>query len=110
MSWATGFIAELKQGHPITIRPHGSSMTGLVNDGDECRVIPMDDVTVLRVGSVVLCRVNAHHYLHKVTAIKPEGKAYSYQISNNKGRINGWISLKDIFGVVTVINAKIVYP
>ena len=41
-----------------------------------------------------------HFYLHKISAIK-NGK--TYQISNNHGHINGWISRNQIFGKVIEI-------
>ena len=41
-----------------------------------------------------------HYYLHKISAIKNEK---TYQISNNHGHVNGWISRNQIFGKVVEI-------
>src|SRR5262245_54907543 len=44
--------------------------------------------------SSVLCKVNGRQYLHLVKAI--DGNRF--QIGNNRGRINGWISAHGIYG------------
>ena len=56
---------------------------------------------VLKIGDIVLCKVNGIQYLHLVKAISG-GRV---QIGNNKGRINGWTSRRNIFGVVTDISS-----
>lgn len=52
----------------------------------------------IRVGDIVLCKVEGQQYLHLVSAIGSDGR---FQISNNKGHVNGWTTPKNIFGVVT---------
>jgi len=68
-------------------------MSGKIESGQLCTVEPVDP-DVLTVGDIVLCKVKGHEYLHLVKAI--QGKRF--QIGNNRGRINGWISKKAIFG------------
>jgi len=68
-------------------------MAGRVESGQLCTVEPVDPADV-RKGDVVLCRVNGRDYLHLVKAIK--GK--QFQIGNNQGRINGWITGRSIWG------------
>ena len=68
-------------------------MSGKMESGQLCTVEPVD-ADVLKVGDIVLCKVKGHEYLHLVRAI--HGKRF--QIGNNHGRINGWISKKAIFG------------
>ena len=55
---------------------------------------------VYMVGDIVLCKVDGRQWLHLVTAIGSDGR---YQISNNKGHINGWCQQNNVFGVVTQI-------
>ena len=68
-------------------------MTGRIESGQLCTVVPIDTAT-LRVGDIVLCRVGGHDYLHLVNAIA----GTQFQIANNRGFINGWIGADAIFG------------
>ena len=68
-------------------------MTGKIESGQLCTVEPIDPGT-LRVGDIVLCKVNGREYLHLIKAIQRQ----RYQIGNNRGRINGWVSAGAIFG------------
>ena len=93
MGWASAHIERLKAGEAVSFRPRGSSMAGKVEPGRLCTVEPVDPAT-LRVGDVVLCKVNGREYLHLVKAIQGP----RYQIGNNRGRINGWVTAGAIFG------------
>ena len=93
MGWADGHIARLAAGETIQFRPRGHSMTGKVNDGQLCTVEPLRE-HVLEVGDIVLCRANGSQYLHLVKAIQGE----RFQIGNNRGGINGWVTRRQIFG------------
>ena len=73
-------------------------MTGKIESGQLCTVAPVD-VATLEVGDIVLCKVNGKQYLHLVKAI--QGKRF--QIGNNRGRVNGWVSANSIFGKCTKI-------
>lgn len=68
-------------------------MTGKIESGQLCTVAPVDPATLV-VGDVVLCKVKGHEYLHLVKAIQGP----RFQIGNNRGGINGWISAAAIFG------------
>lgn len=92
--WATEYIKRLCEGERVVFRPRGSSMVPRIHSGDECVVDPIDEGTELRVDDVVLCRVGKAQYLHKISAIR--GK--QFQISNNRGRVNGWIVRSKIYG------------
>ena len=72
-------------------------MSGRVESGALCTVAPRSGVP--QVGDVVLCRVNGAEYLHLVKAVQPD----RCLIGNNKGRINGWCSLSNVFGVLTKV-------
>ena len=101
MGWASHHIEALKSGETVTFRPRGHSMTGRVNDGDLCTVRPLVENDVLKAGDVVLCRVRGAQYLHLVKAVH-NGQ---YQIGNNRGGINGWVSKPAIFGVLISVSA-----
>ena len=93
MGWADGHIARLAQGETVQFRPRGHSMVGKIESGQLCTVEPLGDAA-LAVGDIVLCRVSGAQYLHLVKAIQGP----RYQIGNNRGGINGWITRRQIFG------------
>ena len=68
-------------------------MSGKIESGQLCTVEPIDPESV-EVGDIVLCKVKGREYLHLVKAIQGQ----RFQIGNNKGRINGWITANSIFG------------
>lgn len=73
-------------------------MRGKINSGQLCTVQPADPAT-LQVGDIVLCKVRGAEYLHLIKALKGS----QFQIGNNRGGINGWISGGAIFGKCTKI-------
>ncbi len=93
MGWATHHIAKLKQGQTVSFRPRGHSMKGKIESGQLCTV-SLVEAAALQVGDVVLCKVKGAEYLHLVKAIQGQ----RFQIGNNRGGINGWISPNAIFG------------
>ncbi len=95
MGWATGHIAKLRASQAVQFRPRGNSMQGRIESGQLCTVEPIEDHGALRAGDIVLCKVNGAEYLHLVKAIGADGR---FQIGNNKGRINGWVSKGAVFG------------
>lgn len=96
MSWATSAIEQLKKGTSVTIKPRGNSMKGKIESGSLVRIDPVTHQTEIKVNDIVLCKVHGIEYLHLIKAIRPNG---SYLIGNNKGRINGWIQRRNIFGI-----------
>jgi hypothetical protein len=80
--------------------PRANSMAGKVESGDFCTVAPADPAT-LQAGDLVLCKVNGREYLHLVKAIQGQ----RFQIGNNRGRINGWVSANAIFGKYVAVDA-----
>jgi hypothetical protein len=94
MSWATGHIEKLKAGETVQFRPRGNSMNPKIRSGQLCTVEPIADHGALAVGDIVLCKVNGSQYLHLVKAIQ----GARFQIGNNQGRINGWVTATSIFG------------
>ena len=94
MGWATQFIGMLQQGETVQFRPRGNSMVGKIESGQLCTVEPVEDPSILKVGDTVLCKVNGNQYIHLIKAIQRK----RFQIGNNRGRINGWITANSIFG------------
>ena len=99
MGWATPYIAKLKLGEIVSFRPRGHSMKGKIESGQLCTVKPIENIETLQKGDIVLCKVNGNEYLHLIKAIQGP----RFQIGNNRGRINGWISANSIFGICTRI-------
>jgi hypothetical protein len=93
MGWASGHIEKLRKGETISFRPRGNSMSGKIESGQLCTVGPVEPAS-LEVGDIVLCKVNGREYLHLVKAIQGP----RFQIGNNRGRVNGWVSAKAIYG------------
>ena len=94
--WATQYIEILKTGQTVKFRPHGNSMQPRIESGQLVTVEPISREIV--VGDIVLCKVDGRQWLHLVSAV---GSDRRYQISNNKGHINGWCSPQNVFGIVT---------
>ena len=93
MGWASHYIERLRKGETVSFRPRGNSMSGRIESGQLCTVEPVD-AAAIKVGDLVLCKVRGREYLHMVKAIQ----GARFQIGNNRGHINGWISAGAIFG------------
>ncbi|MEZ4410918.1 MAG: S24/S26 family peptidase [Polyangiales bacterium] len=89
----------MQSGQTVQFRPRGNSMVGKISSGDLCTVAPLEDDTALAAGDIVLCRVAGNQYLHLVKAIQGE----RFQIGNNRGHINGWVTRRQIFGRLTAV-------
>jgi hypothetical protein len=93
--------ARVASGAVVEFRPSGSSMRPLIRSRQLVRVAPVD-ATALEVGDIVLARVAGTVYLHLVSATDPAtGRV---QISNNRGRVNGWTSQARVFGICTSVD------
>lgn len=103
MGWATTFINQLNEGQVVSFRPHGNSMQPKIRPGQLCVVEPANR-HIIKEGDIVLCRVRGQQYLHLVTALRGN----QYQISNNKGFVNGWVTLNSIYGKCISVDGKAV--
>lgn len=99
MAWATAHIAKLNAGETVQFRPHGHSMNPKIKSGELCTVEPITDHSRLQPGDIVLCKVNGSQYLHFVSAIQGP----RFQISNNKGHVNGWVTASSVYGKLVAI-------
>ena len=99
MGWANKYIEKLQSGEPVQFRPRGNSMSGRIESGQLVTVVPLDGREP-GVGDIVLCKVNGTQYLHLVKSVSGE----RVQIGNNRGRINGWTSRRNIFGICSKVS------
>jgi len=93
MGWASRHVEKLRAGETVSFRPHGHSMTGRVESGQLCTVVPIDPA-MLELADIVLCKAAGNEYLHIAKSIQ-DGR---YQIGNNRAFINGWIGPEHIYG------------
>jgi len=75
-------------------------MTPLIRNKQLVAVAPVDP-SQLEIGDIVLARVAGTTYLHLVSAIDQANARV--QISNNRGRVNGWTSHNRVFGICTAV-------
>ena len=100
MDWATYHIKNLQDGQTISIRPRGNSMQPRIESGQLVTLEPITDETPIEKGDIVLCKVSGKHFIYLVTAVENDKR---YQISNNKGHVNGWTNRSKLYGKVTKI-------
>jgi len=87
-------------GATVDFRPSGTSMVPLIRSRQSVTVAPVDP-TKVAVGDIVLARVAGTVYLHLVSAV--DAGAGRVQISNNRGRVNGWTNHAKIYGICTAV-------
>jgi hypothetical protein len=75
-------------------------MQPLIRSRQLVRVEPVDPAK-LEVGDIVLVRVAGTTYLHLVSAVDHANARV--QISNNRGRVNGWTGHGRVFGICTEV-------
>lgn len=97
MGWAMHHISGLQRGETVSFRPRGNSMTPKIKSGELVTVKPLDRDP--EKGEIVLCRVGGTDYLHLVSAVQGD----RFQISNNHGRVNGWVNRDRIYGLLVSI-------
>ncbi|WP_431676645.1 S26 family signal peptidase [Kitasatospora sp. KL5] len=93
--------ARVAGGATVEFRPSGSSMVPLIRSRQPVVVAPVDP-SKLAVGDIVLARVAGTVYLHLVSSVDPARKRV--QISNNRGRINGWTNHDRVFGICVAVD------
>lgn len=93
MGWATFHIEKLKRGETVQFRPRGNFMSGKIESGNLCTVVPVR-IEEQEIGDIVLCKVGGAQYLHLIQAKQGD----RVQIGNNRGGINGWIGANGVFG------------
>ncbi len=76
-------------------------MVPLIRSKQLVTVAPVDP-SKLAVGDIVLARVAGTTYLHLVSAVDHANARV--QISNNRGRVNGWTGHSRVFGICTAVD------
>lgn len=77
----------------------GNSMLPIIKSRQPVNLEPVTEETELKENDIVFCKVKGNYYTHKISGVKGD----QFQISNNRGFVNGWISRSKIFGKVTKI-------
>ena len=95
--------ARVADGATVEFRPTGSSMVPLIRSRQRVLVAPVD-ASRLAVGDIVLARVSGTVYLHLVSAVEPARRRV--QISNNRGRVNGWTGYDRVFGICLEVDGS----
>jgi hypothetical protein len=98
VSWATKHISKLQKGNVVRFRPRGNSMVPIIWSGALVTVEPYEGYPLAK-NDIVLCKVKGRQYLHWIKAVRGS----QYQIGNNHGGINGWITSNSIYGICTDI-------
>jgi hypothetical protein len=96
-------IARLQNGETVSeYREGGNSMVPIIKHRQPVTIKPVD-TSKLEKGDVVLVRVRGNIYTHKVVGLR-KGQA---QIGNNRGGVNGWTSLDNVFGIVVEVDGRV---
>ncbi len=96
-----GVAGRVAGGAVVEFRPTGSSMVPLIRSRQQVVVAPVDP-SKLETGDIVLARVAGTVYLHLVSAVDPARRRV--QISNNRGRVNGWTGHDRVFGICASVD------
>jgi SOS-response transcriptional repressor LexA len=95
--------ARVAAGTTVDFRPRGDSMTPLIRSGDLVTVAPAIPAN-LEPGDIVLARVAGTTYLHLISAV--DHARQRVQISNNRGRVNGWTTHARVYGICTAVAGR----
>jgi hypothetical protein len=76
-------------------------MVPLIRSRQLVTVAPVD-ATRVEVGDIVLARVAGTTYVHLVSAV--DSASGRIQISNNRGRVNGWANHARVYGICTAVD------
>ena len=95
-------IKVLEEKGEVIIRCNGNSMQPIIQSQEAIHLVKVDP-RQLRIGDAVFCKINKNYQVHKITAIDKD----RYQISNNKGWVNGWIGANSIYGLAVKIEDRI---
>jgi len=98
VSWASHAIAALGRGESCKVTPHGNSMRPIVSSGATVTLAPYADGEEPAEGDVVLVKVKGVVHLHLVNAVRGGAESRQYQMGNNRGGVNGWVSRRAVYG------------
>src|SRR5512145_247038 len=96
-------LVALKEGKSYTwTAPDGgdfASMRKAIRHGQTLTISPVIDSSEVQVGDIVLAKWHKGHIFHLVGEIQGD----QFLIVNSVGKVNGWVSGKDILGRITNI-------
>jgi hypothetical protein len=95
MGWLSDALAALNDGRSIKVCPRGGSMRGRIEDGQEVTIEPVDPAAV-KLNDVVLVKWKGSYILHLIKEVNGD----QLLIGNNLGKVNGWVSRRDVVGRV----------
>ena len=99
------YIAQLQDGKEVTFGESGNSMHPRIKHRQKCTYAPVRSASDVRVGDAVFCKVGPSYFTHLISAIRGDAvKGFEFQISNNRGHVNGWTPLDKIFGKVIKVH------
>ena len=98
MGWVKDAIKELNEKGICKIQPFGGSMRGKIESGDLVTLQRYNDEN-LETDDAVFVKWKGNYLLHLVK----DRTENDVLIGNNLGKINGWISKKDVIGIVIAI-------
>ncbi len=99
MGWVKEALIALKKNQICSIRPIGNSMKGIINSG-QLITLQSIDLNKIYINDIVFINWKKNYILHIIKDITDE----QVLIGNNLGKLNGWISKKDIIAKVIAIN------
>ena len=100
------YKARLKAGENIKRREGGNSMVPKIFSREEVEYVPVNSADDIHEGDVVWCKVKGNHFTHLVKAKRPEANCWRFLIGNNKGGINGWIGIENIFAKAISVEGR----
>ena len=89
----------------VILRCNGNSMQPIMSPGDSLHIMKVNHES-LQVGDAVFCLINKNFQVHKISAISDKG----FQISNNRGYVNGTIKASNIYGLCVAVNDRAIVP
>lgn len=98
MNWASHAIVALGRGEQCKVTPHGNSMRPKVESGATVTLAPYGEAEEPAVDDIVLVKIRGTIYLHLINALRGGPNDRQYQIGNNRGGINGWVSRPAVYG------------
>lgn len=94
-----GIVARLNAGEAVVNREGGNSMVPLIYSKQPVTIEAVDTSKLER-GDIVYVKVHGNVYTHKVVGLRPG----EVQIGNNRGGVNGWTKLDNVYGIITEID------
>ena len=98
MGWVKDALKELREKGVCQIRPHGGSMRGKIESGQLVTIEKINGDRV-KLEDIIFVKWKGNYLLHLAKEINEE----EILIGNNLGKINGWISKKNVIGKVVKI-------